>query len=769
MSVAPRSASGAVQLALAAGTFAYTYFVWSTWGPMAYFPHIDMTASFVIARDCAEGRGCTMEILPDGLVSILGFVLGAIANHLAAFVYAATGDFHALAPLTQVFFALAAAVTSIAAARRAGPLAGLIAYVLFMRFPVMEGLYRTQWTILMYHFIPLFAACAVLFGIWRARGGGMIALVLTALAVSLAAQTHQTGFALVPSLVALAWMGTPGMTRRTRRLAVAMTAFTVAYALGSYGVIVHFELSAFTGAMLNLHRLHPNLFLLLGAALAATGLLMLVGRSRTDRLPADLVYLTAAVLPLTPIALLPSVNPRYAFTFAPAFAALGGILAALIVARVADAAARLPVLNTLAELLRSPVPAVAMVPIAATLIPWDAGPRWPVMASYVGIVAGEESPGGGAPAIKSGAAGGRIDRPIGVFDLEPVLHTWVDSLGGTYTSAFRRVRAPAPLHREILGTLAMYWPLDADAAPERPRQVALLAAPPGFSLPADTRDWQIFRTDSRYDLAVQIFEPYVDTRIIAWQAMRSETGPGPLWRRMEFAPSKARLMGDTYRWRMMPETYDLAYPVDVPPDIDRVSIRFALRVPGDAPPRALVLQANAAADNRHAIEKIEGVRFYGTLPSLVAVVGGDGVDREGFIEVSITAFGRGAGGGVGYLGMPPSLFEIDPALFEPLLPALRTITAGGTPLPPVLEPIPPLPELTGVGNLEPVRSLTDESGRRVSVREFFTPDGKRRDAHEPTDVTAPFSFVVAVMGLFALLLAGGVLAAAVERDALPQE
>lgn len=743
-----KGCTGWAQAGLGVATFAYTYAVWSSFGPMAFFPHIDMTASFVLARDCAEGRGCTMEILPDGLVSILGFVLGAIANHLAALVHAATGDFRGLEPLVQVMFALAAAVTSIAAARRAGLFAGLVAYLIFMRFPVLEGLYRVQWTILMYHFLPLFCACAALFGIWRANGGGVAALLLTALAVSLAAQTHQTGFALVPSLLALAWMGEPGFTRRLARVAAALVAFFAAYALASYGVLVHFDFGVFAAAMATLHQQHALLFPMLVAALAAIAALTTADRVAGRPLPRDLIYLTAAALPLAPIALLPSVNTRYAFAFAPAFAALGGILAALAIRQLAHLAVRIGAPRILAELPGSPLPAIAMVPIIAAAVPVDEGPHWRDIRAAIAGVATQHAPS---------AAGERLDRPIGVFDLEPALRALAAELGGTYADAFRRVRVTSPLHRELLGTLAMYWPLDAEAPPSTRRDAAVLAAPPGFRPPEGDDTWRTVATTSRYDLAVQVFSPYVDTAVIAWQAAHSHRPPGRAWRTIEFLPSKAELMSATYRWRMMPDTFDLAYPRDVPPGSDRILLRFALRLPADAAPRALVLQANAAPHQRHAIERIEGVPYAGSLPGLVAVVSGGEIEQQGFIEVSITGEG---GGAVDYLGVPPPIFEIEPSSYAALLPALATIDSGERMLPAFLEPIPPLPLTASEMRFAPLRSLTDAGGRAITVDTFFTPDGKRPDAHVPSDVTAPFPFVAAVMGLFAVLLAGGIVVAA---------
>ncbi len=750
----PRWALAILGLAI----LAYTLAVWHSYGPAEFFPHIDMTASFVIARDCAEGRGCTMEILPDGGSSVLGFGLGAIANHLAALVYATTGDFPGVATLSQVLFALAAALTYVAAARSAGLLAGLVAFVAFMRFPVMEGLYRSQLTVLMYHFIPIFAACAVLLGLWRARGGGFDSLLLTALAVSLAAQTHQTGFALVPSLLALAWMGNPGVASRLGRVAAVLGVFLAAYALASYGVLVHFNPQTVAQSLLALHRQHVWLFPLLVLALIAGTALLTTRRNTAAAMPAELIYLFFAVLPLTPIILLPSVNPRYAFTFAPAFAALIGIAVGLAVLHLAASLESVAALRRLSQLIRSPVAALAALPAVVLLVPlYDGAKGWrePVMTT---ASRGSSQIPNGQPMAR------RADRGLGLYDLEPALTPLVRSLGGTYAGSFSRLRSSVTIQRELISAVSMFWPLDGDTVAATSLHAAILPAPPGFSLPAQFDDWSVYRTEVRYDIAVQHFEPYVDTRIIAWQAERSADSAATQWRRILHAPPRGDLMHNAHRWRAMPEVYEFAYPQLIPAGSDRLRIRFALRLAADSAPRALVLQANTSAEHSHAFERIEGVPYQGALPALAVVLRSDGVARDGFVEVSVNAR-KPHYREIGFLGQPPAIFEFDPEVYPLLAPVLRTIDAGQERLPEVLEPMPSLPDPTSAVQFAPLRSLTDDNGQRMTVDAYFTPDGKRSDSHVPTDVTASFPFVAAVMTLFALLLTVGSVRAAF----LPQD
>lgn len=712
--------------------FVHAFSVWQSHGPMEFFPHMDMTASFMIARDCVEGRGCTMEILPNGAPSILGFSAGAIANHLAALVYAASGDFRGLATVVQAFFALAAALTFLAAGRHAGMLAGAVAYLVFMRSEVMRGFYTSHWYIVLYHFVPLFGGCFVLFGLGRARGGGIELLLLAALAASLAGQTHQTGLALVFPLLALAWFGSGGW-RRLARIGSVVAVFVAAFGLGSYAVLLHFAWPAFVESLLALQRRYVWLFPAWGLALIAAAALLLLRPRRNVAAPRDLAFLACAVLPALPILLIPSINSRYRFPFEPAIAVLCGVAAGRAADRAAAWVARRRALRPLLEIAAAPAARLAVLVALVSLVPWGAG---------------EESRR--APRGSMGAA--RSARVLGFYDLKETAGELEKALGGAYESAFARVRTPVTMQVELLGTMGVLWPLGGGRAADSGLHAAVLPSPPGFSLPDGRHEWSVHATGARHDVALLVFEPYVDTSCIAWRG-----APHGAWRKTAYTPSTARLTREAYRWRMMPNVDEFAYPRDLPAGCRRLLMRFAVRVPRGGAARVLLLQ-NASAELSYAIERIEGAPFQGTLPAPLVVLPPSAVEREGFVEISATSRGPQPWGPEGFPGFPPPIFEIDADVFPLVAPLFRIVDEGHGVPPPALD-LPALPAAGEAARFEPLRSLAGANGEPSSVRDYFRSQ-RLRSNDTVSDVTAPFPFVAAVMGLFGLALAAGLVRSA---------
>lgn len=762
---APRWVVGLAALVLAG----YTLAAWQSAGSFDAFqfsPHMDMTTSFLIARDCVEGRGCTMEIIPNGGISLLGIPPGAIANHLAALIYGATGSFRGVPVLCAVLLAITTALIFAAAARRTGVIAGLAAYALFMHEPQMTALYAQHQYIVLYHFMPVFAACAILFGMHYAQGGRPRYLYLTALAVSLAAQTHQTGAALLPSLAFLVLLSPSGT--RPRRGVLAAGAFLGAFALASYASLYHSSPTTLLGALAALHHQYPLLFPLLALVLLAAGALGAVLTRRREtviglRAYADVLYVAIAALPALPILVSPTIAQRYVFPMVPALAVLLGIVVGAIVWQLAW-----PIPGLLASIWRRRAPvddeAIAaqwqpLSVLALCALPWLVpldvrAPRSPAVA--------REWPAATGAALAGSAAGNRdMLRGLGMYDLQPALADLAREAGVSYRAVFPRIRAPLGWQAEVLGTLGVFWPLgQPDRAPgadgDEEGAWLLLAAPAGFVVPPTARDWRVYRTAARYDIAVQRFDPYVRQDCVAWAPVGADIATETSWRCPRFQPPNAPITETAFKWRLMPQVDEFAYPRDMPPSTHALRLRYAVRVPEQGRARALVLPPNASAAFHLSFERVEGVPYRGALPGSLVLVDGSPEGGEGFVEVQVTPRDANRPMAAEFLAFPPPILEIDAADY-PWLAPLLAISVPGHDRQEVVspEPLPSLPDERAAPRQAALTALRDPSGRALTVADFFTPE-PHLTPFSPSDPTAPFGYVIAVMTAFALLLAGGV-------------